>query len=206
LTCACVHRGVPATPRDGAAVEIVGLSYAVLSWLEEAHRAGSIAYGGVERGDSGESVTFGEWAALIKSNFEKRFFVPLNPAEDAGHHCNSALVHRRGIYRDTCGASNGYGDYQLRPNQLVAMVVAPELFSRANCQVALDVICSLLVGVYGMKTLDPGDLQYRGMYEPSDDGDDRLMARGFSYHLVCAALVGGEKLVASLTGGTGNRV
>lgn len=43
------NKGVPATPRDGAAVEIVGLSRSVIGFLWEAFTAGTYPYGGVER-------------------------------------------------------------------------------------------------------------------------------------------------------------
>lgn len=43
------NKGQPATPRDGAAVEIVGLSRSVIGFLSEAHAAGTYPYGGVER-------------------------------------------------------------------------------------------------------------------------------------------------------------
>lgn len=42
-------RGRPATPRDGSAVELVGLCYAVVAWLAEEHRHGRHPAPGVSR-------------------------------------------------------------------------------------------------------------------------------------------------------------
>lgn len=38
------NRGKPATPRDGSAVELVGLCYSVLVWLDGLHSRGLIPY------------------------------------------------------------------------------------------------------------------------------------------------------------------
>lgn len=43
--------------------------------------------------------------------------------DDPFFHVDPKLVKKRGIYRDTFGASNRFGDYQLRPNVCIAMVV-----------------------------------------------------------------------------------
>jgi hypothetical protein len=45
---------------------------------------------------------------------------------------NSSDVFRRGIYKDVLGCRMRSWDYQLRPNQCVAMVVAPELFAEGD--------------------------------------------------------------------------
>jgi len=96
---------------------------------------------------------------------------------------NPALIHRRGIYKDTFGASSEYCDYQLRPNMIVAMSVAPEsLFSTERALEALKVAKDLLVGPLGIRTLDPADWNYVGDYDSGDSGADPKTAGGFNYH------------------------
>jgi glycogen debranching enzyme len=41
-------KGVPGTPRDGAAIEITGLAYSTLVWVAELHEQGSYRYKGVK--------------------------------------------------------------------------------------------------------------------------------------------------------------
>lgn len=43
------NKGIPATPRDGSAVELVGLSASVLKFLSLMHANGKYKYSGVER-------------------------------------------------------------------------------------------------------------------------------------------------------------
>jgi glycogen debranching enzyme len=45
------NRGKPATPRDGSAVELVGLSKAALRWLAKLHSEGRFPHGSVRRQD-----------------------------------------------------------------------------------------------------------------------------------------------------------
>jgi glycogen debranching enzyme len=47
------NKGLPATPRDGSAVELVGLCRSVLEWLIAANRESKYAHSGVtvSRGD-----------------------------------------------------------------------------------------------------------------------------------------------------------
>ena len=91
------------------------------------------------------------------------------------------LVNQRNIYKDTSGASNKYGDFQLRPNFLVTMVVAPQLFDKNNALQALGMVKEKLVSVLGIKTLDESDLNYDGNYWNQDSNDFKT-AGGFNYH------------------------
>lgn len=175
-------RGKPATPRDGSAVELVGLAYSVASWLASQHRAGRYPYPGVvrrHRDGSLTSWTFAQWAERIRNNFERCFWVP--PAPSATD-LRPDLVHRRAIYKDSHGASQPWADYQLRCNFPVAMVVAPELFDPRHAWLALDNVERLLRGPLGLKTLDPADWAYRPDYDNANNSDDPSVAHGFNYH------------------------
>lgn len=172
-------KGIPASPRDGTAVEIVGLCKAVVSWLDEMSSKGRLyPYDGVEcLYDNTITLkwTWKKWASLIQANFEKFFFIPVEGEVDK-------LVNRRGIYKDTVGASRPWQDYQFRPNFLVTMVVAPELFNENHAKYALKLVKENLCGPLGMKTLDPTDWTYCGDYDNSNDTTDRKLAHGYNYH------------------------
>ncbi|THD22434.1 Glycogen debranching enzyme [Fasciola hepatica] len=174
------NRGKPATPRDGSAVELVGLAYAVVCWLEQMHQTSSPTGGscyphsGVQLPD-GKYYTWGDWLERLKRNFERYFWIPSDTTDPS-------LAYNRGIYRDSVGSSAGYTDNQLRPNFLVTMVVAPQMFTPERAWHALDIAKEKLVGPLGIRTLSDNDMAYRGNYDNSNDGTDFAIARGFNYH------------------------
>ncbi|KAJ5529493.1 hypothetical protein N7527_002886 [Penicillium freii] len=175
------NKGFPGTPRDGAAIEITGLAYSALAWLARLHESKEYPHEGVDIGD-GKKITFAEWARKIKDNFERCYFVPLDPSEDSQYDVDAKIVNRRGIYKDLYKSGKPYEDYQLRANFPIAMSVAPELFTPAKALVALSIADSVIVGPIGMSTLDPSDLNYRPNYINSDDSDDFATAKGRNYH------------------------
>jgi len=51
------NKGVPATPRDGSAVELVGLCASVLKFLTEMYAAGKYRYNSVDKQESQDGRT-----------------------------------------------------------------------------------------------------------------------------------------------------
>uniref|UniRef100_A0A6Q2XV39 Glycogen debranching enzyme n=1 Tax=Esox lucius TaxID=8010 RepID=A0A6Q2XV39_ESOLU len=176
------NKGIPATPRDGSAVEIVGLSKSALRWLVDLNKKGLVEPTHSADINKGKEVTvsYEDWNNKIQAKFEKNFYVSHDEKDPNEKHPD--LVHKRGIYKDSHGASSPWCDYQLRPNFCIAMVVAPELFTVKRAWEALEVTEKKLLGPLGMKTLDPDDMVYCGVYDNALDNDDYNKARGFNYH------------------------
>lgn len=173
--------GVPGTPRDGAAIEINGLLKSSLRFVNALNKAGKFKFTKVERGD-GTKVTFSEWEELLLNNFEKKFYVPADPAADADYDIDSTLVNRRGIYKDLYKSGKPYEDYQLRPNFAIAMTVAPELFTPKLAVHAINQADKIIRGPIGMRTLDPSDYNYRPYYNNGEDSEDFATSKGRNYH------------------------
>ena len=174
------NKGVPGTPRDGAAVEITGLVYSALTWVAGLNDAGHFTKSSVTNKNG--HISFKDWASSIRSNFEKCYWVPLDPKEDADFNVDAELINRRGIYKDCYKSGKPFEDYQLRPNFAITMTVAPDLFNPERVFTALKLADQHLRGPIGMATLDPSDLNYRPYYHNSDDSDDFATAKGRNYH------------------------
>lgn len=88
------NKGIPSTPRDGSAVELVGLQASVLRFLEN---CSVYPHKSVERKNFNTGTvtkwTFKEWAEKIEQNFEKYFYVD--------EHDTNPSIHKRSIYKDT---------------------------------------------------------------------------------------------------------
>lgn len=175
------NKGVPGTPRDGAAIEITGLVYSALAWVSRLHEAGQYQHRGVGIG-GGKSITFKEWADRIKHNFERCYYVPTDPAEDNQYDVDPTIVNRRGIYKDLYRSGRPFEDYQLRANFPIAMAVAPDLFTPTKALTAIALADSVLLGPTGIATLDPSDQNYRPYYINSEDSTNFATAKGRNYH------------------------
>ncbi|XP_022256947.1 glycogen debranching enzyme-like, partial [Limulus polyphemus] len=117
------NKGKPATPRDGSAIELVGLCKSALRWLSEMHKKGFYPYSSVEKTEKGKIIrmTLDEWQQLIQDNFEHCFWINTTPTPELEP--APELINRRGIYKDSHNATQFWGDFQFRPNFTVAMVV-----------------------------------------------------------------------------------
>lgn len=126
-----------------------------------------------------ETLSYKTWAALIKENFEKEFYVNKKVIIDNN-------TFKDDIYKDVLNHPARYGDYQLRPNFLIAMAVAPELFTRQKALNALSQIEKyiLVKNGMGMRTLDLDGKNYNGNYDNSDDSNNFKTAHGYNYHNV----------------------
>lgn len=164
--------GTPATPRDGSAVELVGLCCSVVTWLAELYESGRYTHEGVAHG--AEQWSWAQWKQKLIDSFEAHFWVSESDSDP--------LVNKRHIYKDCFDSSERWRDFQLRPNFVVAMAVAPQLFHPDHAKKALDTVENVLVSRLGMRTLDPSDWNYHGDYINSDSSDRFSTANGFNYH------------------------
>ena len=172
------NKGQPATPRDGAPIEITGLCYSVVSWLDELHSEGLFDHSGVYI-DKDTHFSYKTWTEILQFSFDRWYFIPEDPSEDFSYWCNTELVNERGIYKDCFKSSDEWRCYQFRPNQVVAMAVAPKLFTKNNAKIALENIAEKLIVLghsLGIKTLSPSDWAYKSYYDNSDE------THGFNYH------------------------
>lgn len=174
-------KGFPGTPRDGAAIEITSLAYSALRWVAKLHSEGKYKLSGVKTA-SGQAVSFDDWASRIQKNFERCYYVPVDAKDDAQYDVNTAIVNRRGIYKDLYKSGKEYEDYQLRANFPIAMTVAPQLFTPSKALYALEMADNIIRGPTGMATLDPSDLNYRPYYINSEDSTDFATSKGRNYH------------------------
>ncbi|SPO47047.1 probable 4-alpha-glucanotransferase / amylo-1,6-glucosidase (glycogen-debranching enzyme) [Moesziomyces antarcticus] len=180
------NKGVPGSPRNGAAIEITALLKSTLSWIVDLQKRGVWKEAkGVEAVVKGKKtlVTYEQWADLLQKSFERAYYVPLDASEDQAYDLDSKLVNRRGIYKDVYGSSKGreWADYQFRSNFPIAMCVAPELFKPEHACNALNKAREILVGPLGMKTLDPSDWNYRPNYDQRET-EDASTSCGWNYH------------------------
>ncbi len=73
------NKGIPATPRDGAPIELTALLYSSLRFMEELVSNSSINENHIQvTGENGnvELWTYQQWADRIKLNFERCYWIP----------------------------------------------------------------------------------------------------------------------------------
>ena len=168
------NKGHPATPRNGADCEIIGLLYYTLVHLNDLNLKGKYPFNEVQLNNE-KNLRYSEWAAKIQNNFEKFFFIEKK---------NSNLEHDS-IYKDYISDDNDIRhESQLRPNIFVTLAVAPELFNKNHAIKFMEVAEQFLIvkNCIGVRTLDYTDKNYNGNYEVHNDTDNYHLAHGLNYH------------------------
>ena len=168
------NKGHPATPRNGADVEIIGLLYYTLIHLYKLNKEGKYPYNDVLL-NNGKKLKFKEWSDKIKLNFEKYFFIEKK---------NSFTSHDN-TYKDYISDDNDYRhEAQLRPNIFIPMAIAPELFDKNHGIKFMKLVDEYLIvnNCIGIRTLDYTDKNYNGDYYPDNDSNNYHLAHGLNYH------------------------
>ena len=168
------NKGHPATPRNGADIEIIGLLYYTLVHLSNLNKERKYPYNEVKL-NNGKKLKYEQWADKIKSNFEKYFFIEKKNAHSP--HNNT--------YKDYISDDNDLRhEAQLRPNVFIPMAIAPELFNKEHAIKFMKIAEEFLVvkNCIGIRTLDYTDKNYNGDYYPDNDSNDYHLAHGLNYH------------------------
>ena len=136
------------TPRRGKAVEINALWYNALRVMER---------WAPDHGD--EASTYGALADAAQRSFNERFWFA-----DGGY-----------LY-DVVDAESGGDDPKCRPNQVFAISLPNPVLVRERWAAVMDIVRSRLVTPVGLRSLAPGDPEYKAHYF----GD--LRSRDAAYH------------------------
>jgi predicted glycogen debranching enzyme len=148
------------TPRRGKAVEINALWYNALCLLEGWLRK-------LDRVDEANGIA--AHAAKARQSFNRRFWF-----EEGGY-----------LY-DVVDGEDGQPDSCCRPNQVFAISLDHPILNESHWEPVLDVVKAKLLTPVGLRSLAPGEKDYKPRY----DGD--LRARDAAYHqgTVWAWLIG----------------
>ena len=169
------NKGKPSTPRDGSAVELVGLSFSCLRDLV----ALPLSVYPYQTFEAASFASLSEWADQIKENFDAYFWV--GGPEGSQVEPNPHLVNKTKIYKDSVGSGTVFTDYQLRPNFAITLAVAPDICCPEKAWASLTSL-STMMGPLGLATLNQEDWAYRGDYVNSNQSCDPSIAQGANYH------------------------
>ncbi|WP_242053570.1 amylo-alpha-1,6-glucosidase [Nostoc sp. FACHB-888] len=149
----------PVTPRYGKPVEINALWYSALCWLSQwAERLSQLEFGEPVRLTK-QAQRYAQQAQHVKTSLQKFW----NP--------------QLGYLYDTIEPDDRR-NFQIRPNAVLALSLHHCAFSsQQGCQV-LDLATVSLLTPYGLRSLDPGDPEYKGRYEGNQEQRDRAYHQG----------------------------
>ena len=164
------NKGIPATPRPGADIEIIALVFSCLDFIVDMGNKNYFKFKSVEL-SNGINYPYSQWKLLIKDSFEDEFFVKKYNIDISNNYNDWNNNQIKGnIYKDYKNKSNvNIYEFQLRPNFLIALYISPELFTLRNIINSLNNVELFLLrnenNVIGLKTLDKTDKEYYGLYD-----------------------------------------
>ncbi|MBD2560838.1 MULTISPECIES: amylo-alpha-1,6-glucosidase [Nostoc] len=149
----------PVTPRYGKPVEINALWYSALCWLSQwAERLSQLKFGEPVRLTK-QAQRYAQQAQHVKISLQKFW----NP--------------QLGYLYDTIEPDDRR-NFQIRPNAVLALSLHHCGFSlQQGCQI-LDLATASLLTPYGLRSLDPGDPEYKGKYDGNQEQRDRAYHQG----------------------------
>ena len=194
---------IPATPRDGADIEIIALLYNCLNFVIDLNYKNYYSYKNVILSNN-EVYTFYQWSLVIKKNFEKKFFVKkifshfqnkINIYKDyiikPNNTNNIKITDENEKVNDNKEIEEEKEEFKLRPNILLAIYYAPDLFITENIIKVLEniekyllrpeIINENLNGMIGIKTLDKTDIDYIGKLDLKETSNYKTSC-GFNIH------------------------
>ncbi|MBE8997501.1 glycogen debranching enzyme N-terminal domain-containing protein [Nostoc sp. LEGE 12447] len=149
----------PVTPRHGKPVEINALWYSALCWLSRwAERLSSLELGDPVRLTK-QAQRYALQAQKVKTSLQKFW----NP--------------QLGYLYDTIEPDDRR-NFQIRPNAVLALSLHHCGFSAQQGSQILDLATISLLTPYGLRSLDPGDPEYKGRYEGNQEQRDRAYHQG----------------------------
>ena len=182
------NKGIPATPRPGADIEIIALIYSCLDFVVDMGNKNYFKYKSVEL-SNGMNYPYSQWKLLIKDSFEDEFFVKKFNIEINSNNNNNEWNNNQikgNIYKDYKNKNNvNIYEFQLRPNFLIALYISPDLFTYRNIVNSINNVELFLLrnesNIIGLKTLDKTDKQYSGLYDISETNNFST-SLGFNIH------------------------
>ena len=181
------NKGIPATPRPGADIEIISLVYSALDFVVNMGNNNYFQYKSVKL-ENNMNYPYTQWKLLIKDSFEEEFFVKKFNVEIDNSYNNewNSNPIKANIYKDYKNKNDVIiYEFQLRPNFLIALYISPELFTYNNIINAINNVELFLLrndsNVIGLKTLDKTDKEYNGFFDKKES-NNFLVSGGFNIH------------------------
>ena len=202
---------IPATPRDGADIEIIALLFDCLNFVIELNYKNSYSYKNVIL-NTNEIFSFYQWSLLIKKYFEKKFFIDKTyptiqnkpyiykdyiTKSKTTSKTNNEIDENNNNNNNIIYTEEEKNELKFRPNVLLAIYYAPDLFSYENVVKILENVDKYLLrpeihnqnksindiglGMNGLKTLDKTDLDYNGKLDFKESNYFKTSC-GFNIH------------------------